>query len=221
MMLFSLLMVLAICLAAGAIARRKGKGPPRREPGAWPLPLRLLLLFLGACFFPLLLLVPLLWESYRNLRYSRYTLVDFLALILLTGQALALIGALFPQETPLWAVVRAALLVGLLPFWGGTHGIRLAHRLGIEAPWQRCLLILRGFLLPPAAIGAVVGLSVPLFVLAGEFSVRWLRNEQLLLAAVVLLWLAALAHVWFYLRLARRAARAPEPKAAPPSDDEA
>jgi hypothetical protein len=140
----------------------------RGRPPHLPTVRQLLLLELLALLPPLLPFLIVILAA-RSLRRSRYGLAEFLVLGLLTGQGIAIVGALLPKETPTGIVLLVALGAGVAFFGGGARGLLLAHRLELTNWRWRYGLLLNGLLLGPA----LAGLLLSPFLLLGDTRPAW------------------------------------------------
>jgi len=117
----------------------------------------LLLLLLGAVFVAFAGRAT--FRALARLRRVRYSLGEFIVLVVTTGLGMGLPAKALPEEAALGAVMGASVAVGLFLFWGGLPGLRAADRLGLESPRRRALVLLRGVLLFPALAGALIAVG--------------------------------------------------------------
>jgi len=131
-----------------------------------------LLIALLLSLWGLVFAVRLTVVTVRRFRRCRYSLGEFLVLILGTGLAMGLTAKALPEGTLLAVVMAVSLGVGFFVIWGGAAGIYTAQWLGEELPRERILYILRGLFLAPAlafAVGAPLGIPMAIgLALAGR-----------------------------------------------------
>ncbi len=103
----------------------------------------------------------------------RYSLGEFLLLVLVTGLGIGLTAKFMSEEADYSLVMPVSLGVGLALFWGGLKGLHAAHWLGVVSPRRRLLLLLRGILYALAFAGVFLGTLPSLSILFGlAFGIR-------------------------------------------------
>ncbi len=122
-------------------------------------------------FFFVPLVVPLMIifvvNAVKLARRTRYTLAEFVVLVLLTGLGMGLTAKALPAELHPALAAAPAVLVGISLFSGGLCGLYVARWLGVESPRRRIFLLLHGLLLVPALAGAIAA-GVAAIVLFGR-----------------------------------------------------
>jgi len=174
-----------------------------------------------------LAVLPCLVHGVLLLRRIRYSLGELLIIFLLTGLSIGLLAKFMP-EMHILLVSAFALVVGVVPFWGGVLGLWTAERLGIASPRRRIFLMLRGMLFAYGFIGLVVNI---LMLPVSAFIFALIAGGMKALPTIAVVFVVSLVHcgvlmVQMYppLRRAWRASRAEkrrreaEKTAGPPAD---
>jgi len=101
----------------------------------------------------------------REFFRTRYSLGEFILLVLVTGLAIGLTAKVLPADWPLAAVMPFALAVGVIAWFCCMSGLHAANRLGVERPRRRVRFIGYGFLYGAGFFFAALSLLLFFFLL--------------------------------------------------------
>ncbi len=180
------------------------------------------LLFLVVCFS--MLAVPsAIWvikgtsANLRRARLIRYTLAEFILLVLLTGLVMGLTAKALPENFGDADATVVSLGVGVLLLCGGLLGLWIANQLSAESPRQRIFFILRGFLTAPAVIGFFAWMPAVEHITTLDIPLRLPLAVGLVAGGVTcMMYLLAVGQLFIRARAAEKAARKAEKSAAAP-----